>query len=72
MNIKKWLNNEGMQRRMTAKMDITKEKRKTTKRWADENEEDFKLKRIRNLYRATRGWKEWVRIMLEGKFNSGL
>jgi hypothetical protein len=66
------MNNERMPKKMTTKMEGTRKKRKTRKRWIDEVEEDLKIMGIRNWHAVAKDRQEWRKIVLEAKVHNGL
>jgi hypothetical protein len=57
---------------MTTKMEGTRKRGRTRKRWIDEVEEDLKIMGIRNWHAVAKDRQEWRKTVLEAKVHKGL
>jgi hypothetical protein len=66
------MNNERMSKKvMTTKMEGTRKRGRSRKRWIDEVEEDLKIMGTRNWHAVAKDRQEWRKIVLEAKVHNG-
>jgi hypothetical protein len=67
------MNNERMLKKvMTTKMEGTRKRGRSCKRWKDEAGEGLKIMEIRNWHAMAKDRQKWRKIVLEAEVHNGL